>query len=64
MASNTFLHENFLLQTKTAANLYHDYAKEMPIIDYHNHLPPQQIYENHLALAGACLNYAYVILVY
>ena len=46
MASPSYLHENFLLQTKTAAILYHDYAKEMPIIDYHNHLPPQQIAEN------------------
>jgi glucuronate isomerase len=47
MVSTTFLHENFLLRTKTAACLYHDYAREMPIIDYHNHLPPQQIAENH-----------------
>lgn len=38
-----FLDENFLLQSKTAERLYHDFAKEMPIIDYHNHLPPEQI---------------------
>ena len=38
-----FLDEDFLLKTKTAQRLYHDYAKEMPIIDYHCHLPPQQI---------------------
>lgn len=38
-----FLDENFLLQSKTAQTLYHDYAKEMPIIDYHNHLMPEQI---------------------
>ena len=38
-----FLDDNFLLKTKTAQRLYHDYAKEMPIIDYHCHLPPQQI---------------------
>lgn len=38
-----FLDENFLLKTKTAQCLYHDYAKDMPIIDYHCHLPPQQI---------------------
>jgi glucuronate isomerase len=38
-----FLDENFLLKTKTAQTLYHEYAKEMPIIDYHNHLPPDQI---------------------
>jgi glucuronate isomerase len=38
-----FLDENFLLNTKTAQQLYHEYAKDMPIIDYHCHLPPQQI---------------------
>jgi len=38
-----FLDENFLLQTKTAQLLYHDYAKEMPIIDYHCHLSPEHI---------------------
>ncbi|MBV7530310.1 glucuronate isomerase [Chitinophaga sp. sic0106] len=38
-----FLDENFLLNTGTAERLYHDYAKEMPIIDYHCHLPPAQI---------------------
>jgi glucuronate isomerase len=35
-----FLNEQFLLNTDTAQRLYHDYAKAMPIIDYHNHLPP------------------------
>src|SRR5215203_3063977 len=38
-----FLNKNFLLQTDTAQALYNDYAKEMPIIDYHCHLPPDQI---------------------
>lgn len=38
-----FLDENFLLQTKTAQQLYHEFAKDMPVIDYHSHLPPQQI---------------------
>jgi glucuronate isomerase len=38
-----FLDENFLLQNKTAQQLYNDYAKPMPVIDYHNHLPPEQI---------------------
>jgi glucuronate isomerase len=38
-----FLDQNFLLQTKTAEKLYHDFAADMPIIDYHNHLPPDQI---------------------
>lgn len=41
-----FLDENFLLQTKTAQQLYHDFAREMPIIDYHCHLPPDQIAED------------------
>ena len=38
-----FLDENFLLLNKTAERLYHEFAKQMPIIDYHNHLPPDQI---------------------
>jgi glucuronate isomerase len=38
-----FLDENFLLQTKTAQILYHEFAKSMPIIDYHNHLLSEQI---------------------
>ena len=38
-----FLDEHFLLQTPTAQKLYHEFAKTMPIIDYHCHLPPDQI---------------------
>jgi glucuronate isomerase len=38
-----FLDENFLLQTETAKKLYHDFAEKMPVIDYHCHLPVQQI---------------------
>jgi glucuronate isomerase len=41
-----FLDENFLLSNNTAIRLYHDYAKEMPIIDYHCHLSPKEICEN------------------
>ena len=41
-----FLDDNFLLQTETARTLYHEYAKQMPIIDYHCHLPPDQIAED------------------
>src|SRR3954447_14096004 len=41
-----FLDDNFLLSNDTAVRLYHDYAKQMPIIDYHCHLSPQEIYEN------------------
>lgn len=39
----TFLNEDFLLENETARQLYHDYAKKMPIIDYHNHLSPYEI---------------------
>lgn len=42
-----FLDENFLLKTKSAQKLYHDFAVDQPIIDYHNHLPPNQIDENY-----------------
>lgn len=38
-----FLDENFLLTNKTSQTLYHEFAKSMPVIDYHNHLPPDQI---------------------
>lgn len=38
-----FLNDDFLLQTSTARTLYHEFAKQMPIIDYHNHLPPDQV---------------------
>jgi glucuronate isomerase len=43
-----FLNEDFLLETKTAQQFYHEYAERMPIIDYHNHLPPDQIASDHL----------------
>lgn len=42
-----FLHENFILETETAARLYHDHAAKMPIIDYHCHLPPDAIANDH-----------------
>ncbi|QHZ45621.1 MULTISPECIES: glucuronate isomerase [Bacillus] len=41
-----FLNDDFLLSTDTAKTLYHQYAKDMPIIDYHCHLSPKEIYEN------------------
>jgi len=41
-----FIDENFLLNNKTAETLYHQYAKDMPVIDYHCHLPPDQIAED------------------
>ena len=42
----TYLKDNFLLTNKTAEKLYFDYAKDMPIFDYHCHLPETQILEN------------------
>ena len=41
-----FLTEDFLLSNNTARTLYHDYAKAMPIYDYHCHLNPREIAEN------------------
>ncbi|MGD0841969.1 MAG: glucuronate isomerase [Candidatus Acidiferrales bacterium] len=38
-----FIHEDFLLGTKTARRLYHEYAEGEPILDFHNHLPPADI---------------------
>jgi glucuronate isomerase len=42
-----FLTEDFLLQSKTAKTLYHEYAVKMPIYDYHCHLPASQIAADH-----------------
>lgn len=41
-----FLDDDFLLTNKTASILYHEYAKDMPIIDYHCHLSPKDIAED------------------
>jgi glucuronate isomerase len=41
-----FLDDNFLLTTETSEILYHTYAKDLPIIDYHNHLSPEAIANN------------------
>ncbi|MHA2961090.1 glucuronate isomerase [Priestia megaterium] len=41
-----FMDNHFLLTNETAVHLYNSYAKDMPIIDYHCHLNPQEIYEN------------------
>lgn len=41
-----FMDEDFLLTTETAKNLYYNYAEKLPIIDYHCHLSPQEIYED------------------
>src|SRR3954453_1231352 len=42
----SFMDDNFLLNNETSVTLYHEYAKDMPIIDYHCHLSPKEIYEN------------------
>ena len=42
----SYIKENFMLKNKTAENLYFSYAKDMPIFDYHCHLPEKQILEN------------------
>jgi len=39
----SFIHDNFLLQTKTAQELFHRHAARMAIFDYHCHIPPQDI---------------------
>ncbi|MEI6865302.1 glucuronate isomerase [Flavicella sp.] len=44
--SKGFITDNFLLNSEQANILYHQYAKNMPIIDYHNHLSPKQIAED------------------
>lgn len=41
-----FMDKDFLLSTETAQKLYHEYAEVMPIIDYHCHINPQEIYED------------------
>ncbi len=43
---SAFIHDDFLLQSDFAKRLYHNYAKELPIIDYHNHLSPKDIATN------------------
>lgn len=45
-AVKTYIAEDFLLYSPTARELYHSVAKDLPIFDYHTHLPPQQIAED------------------
>ena len=42
----SFIHEEFLLSNKTARRLYHTFAEDQPILDYHCHLPPQDVAAN------------------
>ncbi|PWH84409.1 glucuronate isomerase [Algibacter marinivivus] len=46
MNTTNFITDNFVLQSDVAETLYHKYAKDLPIIDYHNHLSPQLIAED------------------
>ena len=46
MSVPTFISEDFLLQTEFSKKLFHDYAKDLPIVDYHNHLSPADINAN------------------
>jgi glucuronate isomerase len=46
MTEGTIITDDFLLTNKKAALLYHDYAKHLPVIDFHNHLSPSQIAED------------------
>ena len=41
-----FMNEDFLLDTEEARILFHKYAESEPIIDYHCHIDPQEIYED------------------
>ena len=45
--SDVFITEDFLLQNDRAVELYQRFARDLPIIDYHCHLPPRQIAEDH-----------------
>lgn len=44
--TTAFIHEDFLLSTKSARRLYHEFAEPEPILDYHCHLSPKDIAEN------------------
>ncbi len=43
----SFIHDDFMLGNETGRRLFHDYAEKMPIIDYHCHLDPKTIAEDH-----------------
>ncbi|SEL25480.1 D-glucuronate isomerase [Aquimarina amphilecti] len=45
-ATSSFIHNDFLLQNDFSKILYHSYAKDLPIIDYHNHLSPKDVCDN------------------
>ncbi len=41
-----FMDKDFMLQNETGKHLFHDYCEDLPIIDYHCHIPPKEIYED------------------
>ena len=41
-----FMDKDFILESRTAETLFHKYAENMPIIDYHGHLSPKEIWED------------------
>ena len=43
----SFINDNFLLKNETAKTLYNNFAKDMPIIDYHCHISPKMIAEDY-----------------
>ena len=46
MSNKPFIHDDFILQSETAKRFYHDYAENLPIIDFHCHLDPKEIYDD------------------
>lgn len=44
---DSFINEDFLLTTHISRQLYHEIAENLPVIDFHNHLDPQKLAENH-----------------
>ena len=43
---SAFIHDDFMLQSQASKELYHNFAKDEPILDFHNHLPPDEIAAN------------------
>ncbi|HPD13739.1 MAG TPA: glucuronate isomerase [Planctomycetota bacterium] len=45
--ADALITENFMLESQAAVRLFHEHARDLPIIDYHCHLPPAQVAEDH-----------------
>ena len=43
---NTFMNDDFMLKNETAKHLFHTYSEAMPLIDYHCHISPKELYED------------------